>query len=96
MKSVITRLEADRDRAGVGEIPYVLEVRGERVQGVDVKRVQDRETGSLTVHIKAARLNGKPVLPMATQDAVARQILSGARVQVYGRNAGVQVRIYGR
>lgn len=96
MKSVITRLEADRDRAGVGEIPYLLEVRGERVQGVDVRRIQNRETGELSVQIKSARKNGKPVLPMATQDAVARQILDGARVQVYGRNKAVQVRVYSR
>ena len=95
MKSVITRLEADRERAGVGVIPYVLEVKGTPVEGVRVERQQDRDTGDLSVRIQSVRREGKPVLPMATQDAIARQILDGARVKVYGKNERVQIRIYG-
>lgn len=96
MKSVITRLEADRDNAGLGEMPYLVEVKGQQVNGMKVVRQQDRTNGKLEVHVRVPRVNGKAVVSVSTQDAIARRVLDGARVKLNALGAMHQHRVYSR
>lgn len=81
--SVITKLAPVTADATWTETPYALEIKGKTAHGVTVKSIMNPETGRKVVRIAAMAPTGIPVVPVATMDQIARNILKGARVQNY-------------
>lgn len=92
--SVITALVPNVEAMLVGIQPYRLELKGLPEPRVKVERLQDQNNGRFSVRITAPVEDGKPVVPFPTLDQVARRILDGARVTVYGKNKGAVIREY--
>jgi hypothetical protein len=92
--SVITRLEADFDAMLVGLTPFKLELKGVPETRIKVEKIQDQNNGKYSVRITAPIVDGKPVVPFPTLDQVARRIIDGAKVAVYGKNSGALIRTY--
>ena len=92
--SVITNLTEDFDSMLMGVTPFKLELKGLPEPRVKVERRQDLNTGKFSVRITSPVVDGKPVVAFPTLDQVARRILDGARVAVYGKNAGAVIREY--
>jgi hypothetical protein len=92
--SVITRLEPDFDSMLVGLTPFKLELKGVPETRVKVEKIQDQNNGAYKVRITSPVIDGKPLVPFPTLDQVARRLIDGARVAVYGKNGGALIREY--
>lgn len=97
MKSVITKLVKDEDASVWGAERFALEIKGAVVPNVIVERRVDIQNGFESVLVQTPIVDGKPVLTLSTQDAIARRIITDARV--YAGNtltpdSRVQVRRY--
>lgn len=93
--SVITKLEARTEDATFGKTPYRLELKGAPAYGVRVTELMDPDTGQKTVEVIVPAPEGAPALKLSTIDAVARRIISGARVVASATGATTQRRVYG-
>lgn len=92
--SVITNLVPNTEAMLMGVTPFKLELKGQPEYRVKVERLQDLNTGKMSVRITAPIENGKPVVAFPTLDQVARRVLEGAKVALYGKNSGAMIRTY--
>lgn len=92
--SVITNLVPNTEALLMGVTPYRLELKGQPEPRVKIERLQDLNTGKFSVRITAPVEDGKPVVAFPTLDQIARRVLEGAKVAVYGKNKGALIRTY--
>lgn len=93
--SVITKLAPVSADQTWTETPYALEIKGQPANGTTVKEILEPSTGERIIRIMTALApNGVPVLPLPTQDQVARNIKSGARVVNYIKGSKLHIREY--
>lgn len=78
--SVITALVPNTNDMLFGEVPYLLEIKGQPEPRVKVTELNNWDKGVKTVKIVAQAAENVPVLPLSTLDQIARRILPGARV----------------
>lgn len=76
---VVTALP-DRQNAAVGYMPYVVSVKGKETNLIKAFRVQNQDTGEVTVRIDADHVDDKPTVAVSTLDALARTIVPSARI----------------
>lgn len=79
--SVITALAPNNSELLFGEVPYLLEIKGQPEPRVKVTELNNWDLGVKTVRIVAMAAEGVPALPLPTLDQIARRILPGARVK---------------
>lgn len=94
MKSVITKLEENRELSSLGTTRYNLEVRGQVIPGVIVEKHTD-EQNNVTVRVQTPLVDGKWLLSPSAMLAVADRLIPGAHA--YAGNAGhpkVRYRLY--
>jgi hypothetical protein len=93
--SVITKLTAVKADATWTETPYALEIKGQPAHGTTIKEILEPTTGQKVIRIMTALApTGVPVLPLPTQDQVARRIAEGARVVDYIKGKQIHIRDY--
>lgn len=94
MKSVITRLEPNREDATLGFTPYHVEIEGKPEPRVKVTEIRDITTGEATIRIVAMAAAGMPAMPLPRLDQLARRIKPGARVTNRLHGSAAFTRIY--
>lgn len=81
MKSVITKLEARTEDATWGKIPYDVEIKGQRVGGLVVRKVPKMVSGALDmIEIVAPMAGDKLAVALPTLDGIARAVSPTARI----------------
>jgi hypothetical protein len=83
-KSVITKFEVNEEISGLEVTRYDVEIRGAKVHGLKVERVQDLHVGGYRITVEAP----DGVLPLSTMDALARRVDASATVRVNGKLSG--------
>lgn len=94
MKSVITKLEENKELSSFGVTRYDLEVAGKEIPGVIVEKNTDAQN-NVTLRLQTPLVDGKWLLSPSAMLAVAQKIKPGAKA--YAGNAGhpkVRVRLY--
>lgn len=94
MKSVITKLEENKELSSFGVTRFDLEVNGQTIPGVIVEKLTDAKN-NVTVRVQTPLVDGKWMLSPSAMLAVAKRILPGAKA--YAGNAGhpkVRYRMY--
>lgn len=77
---VVTALIPDTDNLLVGVTPFKVELKGKPAPHVKVQKIQDQNNGSWSVKITAPN-----DVAVSTLDAVARNIIKGAKVTLAGK-----------
>lgn len=94
MKSVITRFEENTSEQMLGKMPYIVEVRGQRVPNLRVEKLTDIESGAVTVLVEVPKSDGRAILAVSTMDALARRVKPDARAYAGNKHGAVARRMY--
>lgn len=86
---VITELSRDLDSSAVGDLRYIVALKGQREPRLKVSRLQT-ESGAIVVIVEAPKVDGKPIVAVSTMDAIARRIDPSARAGA-GLNGSTRV-----
>jgi hypothetical protein len=76
--SVITDISRDLDASSVGDLRYIVSLKGKPEPRLKVSRFQ-HEDGAIMVIVEAPKVNGKPIVAVSTMDAIARRVEATAR-----------------
>lgn len=85
MKSVITKLEENKELSSFGVTRFNLEIRGQEIPGVIVEKRTD-DQNNVTVHVQTPLVDGEWLLSPSAMLAVANRIKPGSKA--YAGNTG--------
>lgn len=85
---VVTNVTEDRDNATLGVFPLKIEIKGKPEPLVKVAKLQDLNTGTMSVRVTAPK-----EFPLSTLDAIARRVLPGSKIRTSGRGPAT-IRVY--